>query len=63
MDHLHLTITPTPTRPPGWQLHPHHPLSNISTLPPLHTSAPSQLDLSRPSDGLVSNPVHSAHSH
>ncbi|KAL3975146.1 hypothetical protein ACER0C_023772 [Sarotherodon galilaeus] len=39
--------------PPAWQLHLHHPLSNISTLPPLHHLSLTSQTLSCPFDGLI----------
>lgn len=45
------------------KLHLHHPLSSISSLPPLHMRNHlilASLTLSCPT-GLISNPVHAAH--
>lgn len=69
---LHLPVTPTLSMSTGL-LHLRHPLSNISTIPPLRMSKLSQPclsffvsklhDLSCPSDILLSNLIHSGHPH
>lgn len=69
---LHLPVTPTLSMSTG-VLHLRHPLSNISTIPPLRMPKLSQPclsffvsklhDPSCPSDILLSNLIHSGHPH
>ncbi|KAF7689331.1 hypothetical protein HF521_012684, partial [Silurus meridionalis] len=58
--------------PPSWWLHPHHSSTNITHVPPLNMSKPSQSHLPHlvtkksymccPSNKLISNLVHLRHS-
>lgn len=65
LHYLHESSLGSSSFPPGLQLHIRHPLSSLSTIPPLHMFKLSQLcrsyflsslfDLSRPSDLFISN--------
>ncbi|MED6268348.1 hypothetical protein CHARACLAT_021443 [Characodon lateralis] len=60
------------SRPPAWHFQPHHPSTDVLSIPSLNMSKPSQsgrsgfisktLNMSCPSDKVIPDPIHPHHS-